>query len=66
MIAAFEGKNFHEMVAGGIAKMGSMGSGPAAAAPTAGKAAVVEEEKKEEVEEVDMGNLFGGDEEEDY
>lgn len=38
----------------------------AAASAGAAKAAPVEEEKKEEVEEVDMGNLFGGDEEEDY
>ena len=64
MIAAFEGKNFHEMVEGGLAKMASMGS--AAAAPAGGAAAAsaaVEEKVKEEVEEVDMGNLFGGDDE---
>ena len=37
MIAAFAGKNFHELVQGGIAKMGTMGGGggPAKAAPTA-------------------------------
>ncbi len=40
-------------------------AGPAAAGgPVAAAAAVVEEEKKEEVEDVDMGGLFG--DEEDY
>ena len=64
MIAAFAGKNFHELVAGGLAKMASMGSaaGPAAAS---GSAAPVVEEKVEEKEDVDMGGLFGGDDE-DY
>ena len=62
MIAAFEGKNFHELVQGGLSKMASMGTGSAPAASGATKsAAPVKEEKKEEVEEVDMGNLFGGD-----
>ena len=64
MITSFAGKNFHTMVEGGLAKMAKMGSaaGPVAAA---GKAAPVqvEEVKKEEVEEVDMGGLFGGDDE---
>ena len=42
--------------------MASMGTGSAPAAAGASKAAApVKEEKKEEVEEVDMGNLFGGD-----
>ena len=61
MIEAFKGRNFHEMVQGGLAKMASMG---AAAGPAQGKAAAVVEEpkEKEEVEEaVDMGGLFGGD-----
>jgi ribosomal protein L12E/L44/L45/RPP1/RPP2 len=35
----------------------------AVAAPTATKAAAKVEEKKEEVEDVDMGGLFGGDDE---
>jgi large subunit ribosomal protein LP2 len=61
MIAAFEGKNFHEMVEGGLAKMSAMGS--SAAPVAAAGAAKVEETVKEEVEEVDMGNLFGGDDE---
>ena len=60
MIAAFAGKNFHELVQGGIAKMGTMGGG-GAAAPKAAAAVAVEEEKKEEVEDVDMGGLFGDD-----
>ena len=38
---------------------GARSAGPAAAA--GGPAAAVKEEKKEEVEGVDMGNLFGGD-----
>ena len=67
MIAAFDGKNFHELVEGGLAKMASMGTaaGPATAAAAEDAPAAVEEEKKEEVEDVDMGGLFG-DEEDDY
>ena len=63
MIAAFQGKNFNEMVQGGLAKMASMGpAAPAGGAVKAGAAAAaVVEEKKEEVEDVDMGGLFGGD-----
>ena len=40
-------------------------AGPAAAGPAAGAAAVEapKEEKKEEVEDVDMGGLFGDDDE---
>ena len=64
MVASFEGKKFNEMVEGGLAKIKTMGSaGPAAAG---GAAAVeVKEEVKEEVEDVDMGGLFG-DDEDDY
>ena len=40
---------------------GSRSAGPAAAAGGPAAAAEKKEEKKEEVEEVDMGNLFGGD-----
>ena len=62
LITALEGKNFHELVQGGLSKMASMGTGSAPAASGASKAAApVKEEKKEEAEEVDMGNLFGGD-----
>ena len=60
MIAAFAGKNFHELVQGGIAKMGTMGGGGGAAAPAKAAVAAVEE-KKEEAEAVDMGGLFGDD-----
>ena len=64
MIASFEGKPFHEMVEGGLAKMATMGgaAGPAAAAG-APAAAAAKEEVKEEVEDVDMGGLFGDDDE---
>ena len=66
MIKAFEGKDFNELVKSGLAKMATMGSaGPAAAGGAAAAAKPVEEEKKEEVEDVDMGGLFGGDDE-DY
>ena len=52
-----------------LANAGSAGSGPAAGAPAAGGAPAAaeekpkEEEKQEEKEDVDMGNLFGGDDE---
>ena len=69
MIAAFDGKPFHEMVKGGLEKLASMGTG--SAAPAAGGAAAdapaakVEEKVEEEEEDVDMGGLFGGDDD-DY
>ena len=64
MIKAFEGKKFHEAVEAGLAKMATMGGG-GGSAPAAGGAvkAEVVEEKKEEAEEVDMGGLFGDDDE---
>tara|TARA_B110001450_G_scaffold234449_1_gene238454 strand:+ start:100 stop:423 length:324 start_codon:yes stop_codon:yes gene_type:complete len=66
MIKAFEGKDFNELVKSGLSKMASMGSaGPAAAAGGPAAAAAPMEEKKEEVEDVDMGGLFGGDDD-DY
>jgi large subunit ribosomal protein LP2 len=58
---ALKGKAFHELVVKGVAAMGSMGSAaPVAAsgAAVAKVAAVVEEEPEEDV---DMGDLFGGD-----
>ena len=64
LIAAMDGKKYHEMVEGGLAKFKSMG-GAAAPAGGATTAAAVVEEKKEEVEDVDMGGLFG-DEEDEY
>ena len=65
MLSKFAGKNFHEHVEGGLEQMKKMGgSAPAAAAGGAAAAAPVEEEKKEEVEDVDMGGLFGGDDDE--
>ena len=66
MIAKFDGKPFHEMVKGGLEKLASMGTGSAAAAaPTSGGAgaAKVEEKVEEEEEDVDMGGLFGDDDE---
>ena len=65
MIKAFEGKDFNELVKSGLSKMASMGSGPASAAAGPAAAAAPMEEKKEEVEDVDMGGLFGGDDD-DY
>merc|ERR1712167_491935 len=46
-----------------LTNVGSAGAGPAAAGPAAAAAEVVEEKKeeKEEVEDVDMGGLFGDD-----
>ena len=66
MISKFEGKKFDELVKGGLAKLATMGSAaPSGAAPAGAKAGAVAavEEKKEEVEDVDMGGLFGGDDE---
>ena len=61
-----EGTNVQDAIAAGSKKLVSMPSGGArvAAAGGAASAAVAEapkEEKKEEVEDVDMGGLFGGD-----
>ena len=65
MLSKFDGKKFHELVSGGLAKFATMGSAaPAAAAATTAADAAPVEEKKEEVEDVDMGGLFGGDDDE--
>ena len=63
MLASFEGKKFHEMVEGGLAKMASMGGSAPAAAAGGAAAEAPKEEVKEEVEDVDMGGLFGDDDE---
>ena len=65
MIAAFAGKSFNELVSGGLAKMASMGSAAPAGGAAAGGATAAAEApaEKEEVEEVDMGGLFGDDDE---
>ena len=65
LVAAMEGKEFHELVATGLKTLSSMGGGaPAAggkAAAEAPKEAVKEEEPEEEV---DIGGMFG--DEDDY
>ena len=61
---ALKGKAFHELVAEGSKKLGGLGGGaaPAGGAAAAGGAAPAEKEKEEEPEEeVDMGNMFGDD-----
>ena len=63
MLKAFEGKKFNEAVTEGLAKMATMGGSAPAASGGKVAAAAVEEAPKEEVEEVDMGDLFGGDDE---
>lgn len=62
------GKKVHELVKEGQEKcisMPSVGGGAPAAGGAPVAAEVVKEEKKEEAETVDMGGLFG-DEEDDY
>jgi large subunit ribosomal protein LP2 len=64
-----DGKSVTEMIAAGSKKTVVMprcggGGAPAAAAAGASAEAPKAEEKKEEVEEVDMGGLFGDDEDE--
>ena len=64
LVAALEGKAFHEIVSQGIATLGSMGTGSAAASAPAATAEVkVEEAPKEEEpeEDVDIGGMFGDD-----
>ena len=69
LCAALEGKPFNELVAAGIAKLGSMGTGAPAAggAGAAAEAPKAEEKPKEEEpeEDVDIGGMFG-DDDDDY
>lgn len=61
LVAAMEGKQFHELVETGLKTLSSMGG---AAAPAGGAAAAApkEEKKVEEPEEdVDMTGMFGDD-----
>ena len=64
---ALKGKAFHELVAEGSKKLGGLGGG--SSAPAAGGASKADEPAKKEEEEeeeanVDMGGLFG--DEDDY
>ena len=62
---ALKGKAFHELVAEGSKKLGGLGGGsaPAGGAAAGGAPAAEKEEEKEVEEEVDMGNMFGDDDE---
>ena len=64
---SIEGKTIPELVKAGEKKQVKMPSGGVASAPAAGGAVAEapKEEKKEEVEDVDMGGLFG-DDDDDY
>ena len=66
LIKAIDGKPFHELVESGLGKLASMGSGAAAPAAAGGAAAEAApaDTKEEEEEDVDMGGLFG--DEDDY
>merc|ERR1712045_1088914 len=61
LCAALEGKPFNELVAAGIAKLGSMGTGAPGAGAAAAEAPKAEEKPKEEEpeEDVDIGGMFG-------
>jgi large subunit ribosomal protein LP2 len=66
LITALDGKQFHELVATGIKTLGSMGgAAPAGGAAAGASAAAVEAAVEEPEEDVDMGDLFGGGED-DY
>ena len=68
LISKLDGKNLPEVIAAGYDKFAAVGGGGGAAAPAGGDAGAgapeaKEEKKKEEEpeEEVDMGNMFGDD-----
>lgn len=69
LVEALKGKAFHELVTEGTKALSSMGTGaPSAAAggaPAAAAEAKAEEKEEEPEEDVDMGDLFGGDDD-DY
>lgn len=66
LVKAVDNKPFHELVESGLGKLASMGTGSAAAPAAAGGAAAAAapaDEVKEEEEDVDMGGLFGDEDE---
>jgi large subunit ribosomal protein LP2 len=70
LIEKMNGKKFDEVATAGLAKLSTMGTGaPAAGGASAAAATTAEPEKKvekvEEEEAVDMGGLFG-DDDDDY
>jgi large subunit ribosomal protein LP2 len=61
LVEALAGKEFHELVSTGMKTLSSMGSAqPAAAAAGGAAVAKVEVVEEEPEEDVDMGDLFGG------
>ena len=61
LVEALAGKEFHELVSTGMKTLSSMGGAqPAAAAAGGAAAAKVEVVEEEPEEDVDMGDLFGG------
>jgi len=60
---ALQSAKVEDLLSNVAAAAGSGGGGGGAAAGPADHAAAIEEEKKEEVEDVDMGGLFGDDDE---
>ena len=69
LCAALKGKKFHELVAKGSETLGSMGTGSGGAPAAGGEAAaggkeaakVEDKEPSDDGGDVDMGDLFGGD-----
>jgi large subunit ribosomal protein LP2 len=67
LVAAMEGKQFHELVETGLKSLSSMGTAAPAAggsAAAAGGAPKKEEKVEEPEEDVDIGGMFG--DEDDY
>jgi large subunit ribosomal protein LP2 len=64
LVEALKGKEFHELVEVGMKTLSSMGGGaPAAAAGGAGAAKVEAVKEEEPEEEVDIGGMFGDEDE---